>query len=139
MYGAKAFAAAHAHELDRFVLGNEADFGAGRALSLRVNVREEAMPAITAMAARLKALGIELDLTRKASGSADIGRLREVGVPVVDVAQDGSQYFDWHHTDNDTLDKIDPETLAQNVAARATIIDFAANGDAVFGPIPLSK
>lgn len=139
LYGAKAFAKAHAHELDRFILGNEADFGAGRANTLRVNVREEAMPAVNAMAAQLAPLGIKLDLTRKASGSADIGRLRAVGVPVVDVGQDGSQYFDWHHTDNDTLDKIDPETLAQNVAVRATIIDFVANSDTVFGPISLSK
>ena len=139
LYGAKAFAQAHAHELERFVLGNEADFGAGRAYSLRVNVREQALPAIHELAARLAPLGLELDLKNKASGSADIGRLRAVGVPVVDVGQDGSKYFDWHHTDNDTLDKIDPETLAQNVAVRATIIDFAANSDIVFGPIPLSK
>ncbi len=139
LYGAKAFAKAHAHELDRFVLGNEADFGAGRAYSLRVNVRSEALPAIAELARQLAPLGIELDLTRKASGSADIGRLRAVGVPVVDVGQDGSKYFDWHHTDNDTLDKIDPESLAQNVAARATIIDFAANSRIIFGPIAVSK
>ncbi len=33
------------------------------------------------------------------------------------LAQDGSDYFHLHHTADDTLDKIDPKALAQNVAA----------------------
>jgi hypothetical protein len=33
------------------------------------------------------------------------------------LSQDGTDYFDLHHTPDDTLDKIDPKALAQNVAA----------------------
>ena len=43
--------------------------------------------------------------------------------------QDGTKYFDLHHTANDTLDKIDPAALRQNVAAWATIAYLAAETD----------
>jgi carboxypeptidase Q len=36
-------------------------------------------------------------------------------------------YFDWHHTANDTLDKVDPEALKQAVAAYAAVVWIAAN------------
>jgi hypothetical protein len=48
-------------------------------------------------------------------------------VPVVDVRQDMSTYFDWHHTAADTLDKIDPVDLALMVAAFATVTHAAAD------------
>jgi len=135
LYGAKAFAAAHADEMDRFILGGESDFGAGRVYRIRVNISNEALPAIHKLAKELKPLGIELDLENKAGGGADVGRLRAAGVAVIDLSQDGTRYFDWHHTANDTLDKIVPEELAQNVAAWATVINAAANSDTQFGPI----
>ena len=139
IYGAKAFAKAHAEEIDRFILGGESDFGAASVYRMRVNTIEAAMPAVTKLAMELKPLGIELDLETKAGGSADVGRLRAAGVAVIDLGQDGTRYFDWHHTANDTLDKIKPQELAQNVAAWATVINAAANSNTVFGPIPLSE
>jgi carboxypeptidase Q len=47
--------------------------------------------------------------------------------------QDGTDYFDYHHTPDDTLDKIDPKALAQNVAAYAVFAYLAANADGDFG------
>jgi len=135
LHGAKAFVAAHAEELDRFILGGESDFGAGRIYRLRVNVSDAALPQVHQLAKELEPLGIVLDLKNKAGGSADVGRLRAAGVAVVDLSQDGTYYFDWHHTQNDTLDKINPQDLAQNVAAWATVINAAANSKTRFGPI----
>jgi Zn-dependent M28 family amino/carboxypeptidase len=40
-------------------------------------------------------------------------------VPVLSLNQDATTYFDWHHSANDTLDKIDAKDLDQNVAAWA--------------------
>ncbi|HRK64846.1 MAG TPA: hypothetical protein PLN53_10660, partial [Terricaulis sp.] len=54
------------------------------------------------------------------------------GVPVADLSQDGLDYFDLHHTADDTLDKIDPEALRQNVAAWATFAYLAAEMDWVY-------
>ncbi|MCR6644803.1 MAG: hypothetical protein NVV62_09955 [Terricaulis sp.] len=53
-------------------------------------------------------------------------------VPLVELSQDGSDYFDLHHTPDDTLDKIDPAALRQNVAAWATFAYLAAETDWVY-------
>ena len=62
-----------------------------------------------------------------ASGGPDIKYLREAGVPVVGLKQNGWDYFDLHHTPNDTLDKVDPDDIAHNVAAWLSFIYLAAN------------
>jgi Zn-dependent M28 family amino/carboxypeptidase len=57
-------------------------------------------------------------------------------VPVVGLNQDGTYYFDWHHTANDTFDKIDPKDLAQNVAVYAAFSYMAAQAKGDFGSAP---
>jgi carboxypeptidase Q len=51
----------------------------------------------------------------------------EQGVAVFRLKQDGTDYFDVHHTADDTLDKVDPDSLKQNVAAWAVVSYIAAN------------
>ena len=65
-------------------------------------------------------------------GGADIGPLAGAGVPVFGLNQDGSRYFDLHHTADDTLDKIDPAQLSQNVAAWAALVWLIADSDVDF-------
>jgi carboxypeptidase Q len=67
---------------------------------------------------------------------ADVSPLLALGVPVLDLRQDGTRYFDVHHTANDTLDKIDPGVLAQAAAAFATAAWGAAEMDGDFGRVP---
>ncbi len=62
-----------------------------------------------------------------AGGGADIEPLVKAGVPVIDLQQDGTRYFDLHHTPDDTLDKVDPAQLRQNVAAWAISLYLSAN------------
>jgi Zn-dependent M28 family amino/carboxypeptidase len=49
------------------------------------------------------------------------------GVPLVGLDVDGRHYFDYHHTDADTLDKVDPQQLADDVAAIAVLAYIAAD------------
>lgn len=130
--GARAYAARHADALDRHVLAMEADFGAGRVWQFSSNVPEDRLPAISAILGLLEPLGIEWG-DNNAFGGADIGPLRTRGVPVVQPGQDGTYYFDVHHTINDTLDKINPVHLNQNVAVYATAAYVAAMIDEDFG------
>ncbi len=44
------------------------------------------------------------------------------------LSQDGTHYFDLHHTPDDTLDKVDPEALRQNVAAWTTMLAVLSGG-----------
>ena len=60
----------------------------------------------------------------------------EAGVPILELRQDGTRYFDMHHSANDTLDKIDPGVLAQAAAAYATAVWAAAEMDGDLGRVP---
>ena len=94
----------------------------------------EAGPAIAQIAELLKPLGIE----RVTSGGPgpDIGPFAKLGMPWAQLAQDGTDYFDYHHTANDTLDKIDSAALDQQVAAYAVLAYAAAETDIDFGRSP---
>lgn len=126
VHGGSAYAIAHAS--DNHIVAAESDFGAGPVYAFRTRFAEPALPYARAIHQRLAPLGIELG-DNAASGGADVGDLRRAGVPVVDLAQDGTDYFDVHHTPNDTLYAIDREALRQNVAAWAVFLYMAADSD----------
>ncbi len=136
--GAQAYARKHQAEADKHVAALEADSGTGRAYGLRYLGEPQARQRLAAIAVALQPLGVE-PLPDDAHGGADLGPLRALGVPMVDVAQDVSTYFDYHHTANDTFDKIDPESLAQVSAAFALLAQGIADSDGDFGRVPEQK
>lgn len=93
----------------------ECDSGAARPLGFGVSAGEGGAEIVRAIASRLDVLGA--GEVKAGGGGADIGPLAEAGVPLLSVRQDGTRYFDYHHTMADTLDKVDPKELALNVAA----------------------
>ena len=54
-------------------------------------------------------------------GGSDISPLMRDGVPGLAERTVGTHYFDWHHTETDTLDKVNPEEFRKNVAALAVM------------------
>src|SRR5690606_20786998 len=60
----------------------------------------------------------------------------QAGVTWAWLGQDGTQYFDLHHNANDTLDKVDPQDLAQNTAAYVVLAYLAAEAEGDFGSAP---
>ncbi len=136
--GARAYAQAHQGEAAKHVAAFEADAGTDRAYALRYLGAPEARGRLAEIAAGLKPLGIDF-IEDDAHGGADLGPLRALGVPMVDLAQDVTTYFDFHHTANDTFDKIDPEALAQVSAAVAMLAEGIANMKGDFGRVPPEK
>lgn len=132
LLGAREYARKHADNLQSHFVGSESDFGAGQVYQFNARVKESAWPAIEEIAAELEPLGVELG-ERDASGGPDMIPLRNQGMSVVDLLQDGTYYFDYHHTKNDTLDKVDPEDLDQNVAAWLVFTWLAAQSPLDFG------
>jgi hypothetical protein len=65
--------------------------------------------------------GIEAGRISRGGGGADIGPLMRDGVPGLGLQTVGEHYFDWHHTEADTLDKIDPQDFRRAVAALAVM------------------
>jgi Zn-dependent M28 family amino/carboxypeptidase len=133
--GAKAYQAAAARAGERHVIGIEADLGGAELYELRSGVGEAALPMVDAMAGLLEPLGIARG-DNTAKGGADLKPLREAGMPVLDLRHDAAHYFDWHHTANDTLDKVDPDALRQAVAAYAVVAWLAADAAGDFGMHP---
>jgi hypothetical protein len=139
IYGGKAYAKAHTLELDSHLLGAESDLGADRIYGFKTRVLPAAEPTIAQLEKHLLTLGIERNVVDLAGGGADVGQMRLLGMPVIDLNQDASRYFDLHHTANDTLDKIQPENLRQNLAAWVTMLYITANSTTAFGPVEPSE
>ena len=128
VFGGKAYFEKHGTEKHAVAL--ESDFGADRVWRVDFKLPASAKPLEDRIAAELSAFGIVRGKT-PASGGADIGALVAAGVPTIDLQQDGTRYFDLHHTPDDTLDKVDPVQLRQNVVAWAATLEILANsGDA---------
>lgn len=136
--GGRAYGAAHEAELACHVAALESDSGTGRPLGFSWNAGDSAEPVLRSIAPILEPLGAG-ELRGAGSGGADISPLRLAGVPVFSVRQDSSHYFDYHHTANDTFDKIEPEALDANVAAVAAFAYVAASIPEPFEKIPADR
>jgi carboxypeptidase Q len=77
-------------------------------------------------------LGANIDRRPALGSGEDIRELQAGGVPVASLHQDGLDYFDIHHTADDTLDKIDPKQLDQAVAIWSAFTYLAAASDVDF-------
>ena len=124
VHGGRAYFAAHGAEKHAVAL--ESDFGADRIWRVDFSLPESAK----ALADRIAFVVAPHGVTRgggKANGGADIGALVQAGVPAIDLTQDGTRYFDLHHTPDDTLDKVDPLQLRQNVTVWSAVLEILAN------------
>jgi carboxypeptidase Q len=63
----------------------------------------------------------------RGGGGADIGPLMETGVPGMGLNVDGTRYFYYHHTDSDTIDKLDADEVAACVATMAVFAYIVAD------------
>jgi hypothetical protein len=132
--GARAYARKYAPDSLQHVLGMESDLGAFQPLGFRSRVPADRLGAIRAIQGVLAPLGVEYR-GNDASGDADVGQLVPLGIPVCDLDTDASEYFDLHHTANDTFDKVDPLLVRRNVACYAVIAWLAADLKGGFGRI----
>lgn len=135
LLGAKAYAHDNADLLPRHVFAIESDFGAGRIHAFRAGIADAAWDSLQTWLAVLAPLGIEIDRSPGGPGP-DILPLQQAGVPWGALRQDGTDYFDYHHTADDTLDKIDPAAIDQQVAAYAALAWLIADSELELRPAP---
>ena len=96
---------------------------------------DHAKDAIKQIHGVLEPLGIAW-MPGEGSAESDIIPFTRAGASWAWLGHDGTGYFDLHHTEDDTLDKIDPKALAQNVAAYAVFTYLAASAEGDFGSSP---
>lgn len=125
IWGGKAYA--ETNESVPHALAMESDFGADRVWRVDFKLPDSAKPLADRIAAKLAPLGIARGKD-PASGGADVGAIIAAqNLGIIDLQQDGSRYFDLHHTPDDTLSMIDKAQLRQNVAAWTAVLSELAN------------
>ena len=135
-FGGREYARVHGRE--RHATAQESDFGADRVWRFEVNLPESAK----AVADRLESALAPLGVTRGpgvGGDGTDVGPTIALGVGSVDLNQSGLRYFDTHHTPDDTLERIDPAQLRQNVAAWTAMLAVVANAPEEIGPVTSRK
>jgi Zn-dependent M28 family amino/carboxypeptidase len=118
--------------VEQHIIAGESDFGADRVYALQLPPGAQGSEFARAAAQVLYPIGVLSSSVPELSGGADIAPLAGAGVPVFGLSQDGTRYFDLHHTADDTLDKIDPAQLNQNVAAWAGLVWLIADSEVDF-------
>ncbi|MCK0128757.1 M28 family peptidase [Erythrobacter sp. F6033] len=124
LWGSRAYSEAHINE--PIAVGLESDFGADRIWRFESNFRETNADLHIKIAKSIARYGVA-NSTIRASGGADLNIVRDQKGAIIDLQQDGTRYFDLHHTPDDTLDKIDKSQLRQNVAVWTQVVGILAN------------
>lgn len=128
----EAYAAARKDEMANIVLTGESDFGAGRIYALMLPPNAVKAPPLASLLGLMAPLKVIVSREPARGGGADTAGMEEAGVPAFSLRQDGTRYFDLHHSEDDTLDKVDPQDLQQNVAAWAAFLYLVADSDIDF-------
>ena len=125
LIGAKAYRKQHAEELDRHVLAIESDRGTFAPQGFAFTGSERAQPWIQGIGRLLQPL--QAGRITAGNGGMDVMQLIEGGVPVMDLVVDRTRYFWFHHTEADTVDKVDPKELSQCAASLAVMAYVVAD------------
>lgn len=132
LLGAKQYVKDHQNDMAKHAIGAEWDFGIGQIYKMTPGVGAQSLNAVRELAQYLAPLGVSLAPENNAKGQSDMSALSDAGMPSINFSPDGAHYFDYHHTENDTLDKVDPAALKVNTAIYAMYAYFAAQAEVDF-------
>ncbi|MFO7550978.1 MAG: M20/M25/M40 family metallo-hydrolase [Haliea sp.] len=132
LLGGYEYLQAHREQLPQHIIGTESDFGAERIWQLTAQVSPAGQAVVDIMSELLAPLGVAPGSMDKSGSGPDLIPMVEAGLPSLRLVQNGMDYFDLHHTHDDTLDKIDPVALDQNVAAYVVFAWLAADSTVNF-------
>src|SRR6185503_8907724 len=125
--GGNGYRDAHAAEIDGHVLAIESDAGVFAPQGFGFSGTDSAFRIVRWVGGLLAPIGA--NSITAGGGGADIGPIMARGVPGMGLSVDGSRYFWYHHSDGDTLDKLDPAEMAKCVAALAIMAYVVADLD----------
>jgi len=124
--GGKAYREWIGDAVKQHVAAIEMDGGAERSVGFGLTVPGASEDVTARAMERMRRIGLLLkgigagDMVR-GGGGADISPLTSEGVPSIGHRTTGEHYFNWHHTEADTLDKIDPQDFRVAIASLAVL------------------
>jgi Peptidase family M28/PA domain len=102
----------------------------GASASGGTTLSEEEKQSVAALQDIVSLLGpIGTDTVSMGGGGSDIEPLTDDGVPALSPQTTAAHYFDWHHTEADTLDKVDPVEFRKNAAMLSVVTYVLADMD----------
>ena len=123
--GGQAYRDAHKTEIEKHVLAIESDGGVFKPQGFSFSGSDAALDMVKEIASLLGR--IDAGMIVKGGAGADIGPIVALGVPGLGLNVDGTKYFWYHHTEADTIDKLDPNDMARCVATMAVMAYIAAD------------
>ncbi|MHC4859425.1 MAG: M20/M25/M40 family metallo-hydrolase, partial [Planctomycetota bacterium] len=135
--GGRAYAADHAKELPRHVLALESDRGGFTPRGFTTNANPAAMKVLGGIGALLAEMGADKMLP--GGGGADISPMGKAGVVLVGYLPDTQRYFDYHHTEIDTIDKVSERELELGTAAIASLLYAVADREETLPRNPVKE
>ena len=122
--GGKAYRDAHRAEFKDIIAAVETDSGSERVKAFSLDLHKATPETKASALASLKSVGAVMEpygVTFRLGGSgADVSPMVAEGVPGIGMEHAATHYFDIHHTQADTFDKVEKDDLAHNAAALAT-------------------
>ena len=126
-HGRDAYAAAHQSEFSNHVAVFESDSGPFHPSGFEAKIGPEAKPWLQSAQDILAPISANLIQVVSDSPETDIEPMAKAGVPAFGLMVDSRPYFHYHHTAADTLDKVPPRDLQEDVAAMAVMAYAIAN------------
>ncbi len=123
--GARAYHEQHKSEMPKHVLAMECDDGTFKPTGFAFSGSQKASDMVFDICQLLKPINANQLLW--GAGGADISKMQPDGVPMMDLADDMSRYFWYHHTEADTVDKVDSHELNLCTATMAVMAYVVAD------------
>jgi carboxypeptidase Q len=123
--GGTAYRDEHRQEVERHVLAIESDAGVFKPQGFGFSGPDSAFAIVKQIGSLLERIGA--GSVTKGGGGADIAPIMALGVPGMGLNVDGTRYFWYHHSEGDTVDKLDPADVALCVAALAVMAYVVAD------------
>ena len=132
--GSLAYRDTHAAELEKHVMAMESDNGVFKPLGYGITGPDSALAISRDIASLLLRIGAAS--VTAGDAEADVQPLVERGVPAVSLAVDRTRYFWYHHSEADTMDKLNPREMAECVALMAVMAYVVADMPGTLGRAP---
>ena len=133
MRGAQAYLDANKVSVDKHFAAIESDGGSGKPFGVRSSAPQFANALFAPLQAALEPIGAAAYQRADMLSTGDLRGLELLGVPSFSPLIDGSDYFHYHHTAADTLDKVDPMNLKRHVAMVTALTWYLANMEQSIG------
>jgi len=122
--GGRAYYERYREDMERHVMALESDRGGFVPRGFTTDANDEARAILERAARHLEPIFASRVL--RGGGGVDISPMAASGVPLVGLLPDSQRYFDFHHSENDTIDAVHPRELALGSAAVAALVGIVA-------------